>query len=58
MRLDTARSIRDMNFSGSGLHELKGDYKGFYAVKVSGNWRLIFKYKGADAEDVDYLDYR
>jgi proteic killer suppression protein len=55
--LDNATSARDMNFPGSGLHELKGDYKGFYAVKVSGNRRLIFKFKGGDAEDVDYLDY-
>ena len=46
-----------MNFPGSGLHALKGKYAGFYAVKVSGNWRLIFRFEGTDAYDVDYLDY-
>jgi proteic killer suppression protein len=56
-KLDTAKAAKDMNFPGSGLHALKGKYAGFYAVKVSGNWRLIFRFEGADAYDIDYLDY-
>jgi toxin HigB-1 len=56
-KLDTAKSTKDMNFPGSGLHGLKGEYAAFYAVKVSGNWRLIFRFEETDAYDVDYLDY-
>jgi toxin HigB-1 len=55
--LDVAKSADDMNVPGFGLHPLKGDMKGYFAVKVSGNWRLIFKQKGDDMELVDYLDY-
>jgi proteic killer suppression protein len=28
-----------------------------WAVKVSGNWRLTFRFAGRDAEKVDYEDY-
>ena len=55
--LDVAKSADDMNVPGFGLHPLKGDMRGYFAVKVSGNWRLIFKQKGDDMELVDYLDY-
>ena len=55
--LDVAKSPEDLNVPGFGLHPLKGDMKGYFAVKVSGNWRLIFKQKGDDMELVDYLDY-
>jgi toxin HigB-1 len=55
-KLDTAKSVKDMSFPGSGLHALKGKYAGLYAVKVSGNWRLIFRFEGTDAYDVNYLD--
>ena len=55
--LDSATKAADMNFPGSGLHALRGDLGGFYAVRVSGNWRVIFRLDNADAYDVDYLDY-
>jgi proteic killer suppression protein len=38
------------------LHPLKGALKGFWAVTVRANWRVIFRFDG-DAEDVDYVDY-
>ena len=39
------------------LHSLKGDLSGFWSIKVNGNWRVIFKFKGKDIELLDYLDY-
>lgn len=39
------------------LHALKGKLKGRYAVAVSGNWRVTFRFDGPDAMDVDYVDY-
>ncbi len=39
------------------LHFLHGDLEGFFAVNVSGNWRIIGRFKGKDVELVDYLDY-
>ena len=56
-RLDAAKTIVDMNVPGYGLHQLTGDLAGFWAVKVSGNYRIIFRFIGEDAHDVDYLDY-
>lgn len=56
-RLDSARSPLDMNLPGWRLHPLKGPLEGFWAVRVSGNWRLVFAFDGSDAVQVDYLDY-
>jgi len=56
-RLDAAVSIKAMDFPGSGLHKLKGDLKGYWSVKVSGNWRMTFRFDGEDAHVVDYHDY-
>lgn len=56
-RLDAAGDIKDMNYPGSFLHPLAGDKKGFYSVKVSGNWRVVFKFAEGDAYIVDYDDY-
>ncbi|MFC1612213.1 type II toxin-antitoxin system RelE/ParE family toxin [Myxococcota bacterium] len=56
-RLDAATAVQDMGFPGSGLHPLKGKLAGFWAVKVSGNWRLVFEFEDGDAYDVDYVDY-
>jgi toxin HigB-1 len=56
-RLDAARSVADMDVPGFRLHPLKGELKGFWAVSVRGNWRVIFRFVGPDAFEVDYLDY-
>ncbi|HYF98305.1 MAG TPA: type II toxin-antitoxin system RelE/ParE family toxin [Coxiellaceae bacterium] len=55
--LDAATAPEQMNFPGLRLHKLKGELKEFYAVRVSGNWRLIFGFEGKDAILIDYLDY-
>ncbi len=46
-----------MDAPGLVLHPLKGTLKGHWAVKVSGNWRLTFRFEGGDAYVVDYQDY-
>ena len=56
-RLEAAHEVRDMNFPGSALHPLKGELKGFWSVKVSGNWRIIFRFEHGEVFDVDYIDY-
>jgi proteic killer suppression protein len=56
-RLDAASEVRVMDVPGYGLHPLKGDMAGFWSVKVSGNYRIIFRFKGENVYDVDYLDY-
>ncbi|MBF0368542.1 MAG: type II toxin-antitoxin system RelE/ParE family toxin [Magnetococcales bacterium] len=56
-RLEASGSPEDMDLPGLGLHALGGSLKGHYAVSVSGNWRVTFRFEGKDAVDVDYLDY-
>jgi proteic killer suppression protein len=56
-RLDAARTVADIDIPGFGLHPLKGEMKGFWSVTVRANWRVIFRFAGRDAFDVDYLDY-
>jgi proteic killer suppression protein len=55
--LDAATQPEDMNLPGMRFHQLKGNYKGYYAVAVNGNWRVIYGFEGSDAVLVDYLDY-
>lgn len=55
--LDAAEDIIDMNFPGSDLHPLKGKLKGFWAVTVSGNWRVVFRFEEGNVYDVKYIDY-
>jgi toxin HigB-1 len=56
-RLDAASEVADMNLPGFRLHALKGELKGFWAVTVRANWRVIFRFVDGDALDVDYTDY-
>jgi len=56
-RLSASTAPKDMNLPGLDLHRLKGDRKGTWAVKVSGNWRVTFSFIGKDANAVDYEDY-
>jgi proteic killer suppression protein len=55
--LDRSRQPSDMDLPGLRLHPLKGARKGHWAVWVSGNWRVTFKFEEGEAVDVDYLDY-
>jgi toxin HigB-1 len=55
--LNRSRKPQDMAAPGFKLHSLKGDLKDFWAVTVRANWRVIFRFDGEDAADVDLIDY-
>lgn len=55
--LDKAEAVGDLALPALELHPLKGSMKGLWAVKVSGNWRITFRFEQGDAEIVDYQDY-
>jgi proteic killer suppression protein len=57
VRLDGAIAPQALNLLGYRLHALKGDMKGFWSVTVRANWRIIFRFQGADATDVELIDY-
>ncbi len=56
-RLDEASDVSNMDLPGFRLHPLKGDLAGFWAVTVSANWRVIFRFEDGHAHDVDLVDY-
>lgn len=55
--LDQARRMEDISAPGLGLHPLKGDLAGQWAVTVQANWRVIFSFEDGDVYVVNYLDY-
>jgi proteic killer suppression protein len=55
--LQAAQSIDGMSVPNFQLHPLKGKLKGFWAVTVRANWRIVFRFKDGKAFDVDLVDY-
>lgn len=55
--LNAATTIQDLNFPGSGLHPLQPKKGNRWAVKVSGNWRVTFRFENGNVYEVDYEDY-
>jgi proteic killer suppression protein len=57
VRLDEADTPQAMNLPGYRLHPLKADLKGLWSVTVRANWRIIFRFQGADAFELELIDY-
>ena len=55
--IDAAGAPTDLNLPGYKLHPLKGELRGHWSIWVNGNWRVTFRFVGADVEFVDYQDY-
>ena len=37
-----------MDQPGYALHPLRGDLRGYWAVRVSGNWRVVFRFENGN----------
>lgn len=55
--LHAAETIEAMRLPTFVLHPLRGDLRGFWAVTVRANWRVIFRFEDGRASDVDLVDY-
>ncbi len=56
--LDAATDLKDLSpLKSVGLHKLKGDRKGQWAMTVIGPWRICFRFRKGDAHDVEIVDY-
>jgi proteic killer suppression protein len=55
--IDAAESPRELMLPGFGMHPLKGDRKGTWAIVITKNWRITFKFEGIDVIDVNLEDY-
>lgn len=56
-RLDVATKPEQMNFPGYRLHRLTGNLKDFWAVRISKNWRIVFRFEDGNVRDVNLIDY-
>lgn len=57
-RLDQARSLADLAaFPGNRLERLRGDRTGEHSIRVNDQWRICFRWRDGDAEDVWFGDY-
>ena len=56
-RLQEAKQPGDAAAPGFRLHPLKGDRAGQWSVRVTGNWRVVFRFEDNEAVDVDLIDY-
>ncbi len=55
--LRVASDPSEMDIPGYRLHPLRGDRAGFWSVRVTGNWRLVFRFEAGEAVDIDLVDY-
>ena len=55
--LDQSENTQQVALHGVEPHALKGPFSGTYAVKVSRNWRVTFRFEDGHVYDVDYVDY-
>jgi proteic killer suppression protein len=50
--------LDDLNVPpGNRLHALGGDLRGFHTVRVNDQYRIVFRFEGADALEVQCTDY-
>ena len=55
--LEAADRPEQMNYPGSYFHPLKGDRARRYAVRLTANFRVTFRWDDDGAADVDIEDY-
>ena len=55
--LDAATAPGDLDLPGFGFHSLKGARRGQYAITITHNWRMTFRWQDGDAVEVDFVDY-
>ena len=55
--LEAAQQIGDINAHGFSLHRLKGERQNEWAISVSGNWRITFRFLNGEALDLNLEDY-
>lgn len=58
LALNVAKTLQDLSpLKSVGLHKLKGDRRGQWAMTVNGPWRICFEFRDGDAFEVEIVDY-
>jgi proteic killer suppression protein len=57
-RLNRAREPRELaDPPGNRLEALKGDYAGYFSIRINDQYRIVFRFERSDARDVRIVDY-
>ena len=58
LALNVAKTLNDLSpLKSVGLHKLKGDRKGQWAMTANERWRICFEYRKGDDYEVEIVDY-
>ena len=56
--LNTAHSLIDLRSPpGNRLEALGGNWTGFHSIRINQQWRIVFRWEGGNAYDVQITDY-
>lgn len=56
--LDAADRLDDLRIPpGNRLEKLAGRRQGQYSIRINDQWRVCFRWRGADALEVEITDY-
>ena len=56
--LHDAGELKDLRVPpGNRLERLKGNLKGFHSIRINDQWRVVFRWGGGNAFDVQVVDY-
>jgi toxin HigB-1 len=56
--LNNAQSLDDLRLPpGNRLEALRGDRAGQFSIRINGQWRICFEWRGSDVYDVEIVDY-
>jgi proteic killer suppression protein len=56
--INQARNLQDLRIPPANrLEQLKGDWKGFWSIRVNQQWRIVFKWSDGHADEVSIVDY-
>jgi len=56
--LHDAAELKDLRVPpGNRLKALKGAFKGLHAIRINDQWRVVFRWEGGNAFNVQIMDY-
>lgn len=56
--IDAAKSLDDLKIPPANrLEKLKGNLSEFFSIRVNDQYRIIFKWQGGKAFEVEFIDY-
>jgi len=56
--INNSQTINDLRIPPANrLEKLKGDYEGFFSIRINQQWRIVFEWEKGDAYNIQIVDY-